>query len=250
MFVGTGLNLFGIQSPWIDELKFAITLEMPFVQPAVATRSLVSRRQFVNARLRNAIHLFCIAGSSIKRLFECHGCRPAAESRWLPSAQRALYRPRSSCLEFRPLARFARESFVANGEPAPPAQGLPLLRTRRHSIEPNRFEKRPPAAAGCTTSAPPATRFSHTRKWLPLVDERVEGQPFVTHGHDSVTVVTTWLTRVRWPLPPRRCYGREVADGLCLGPGLHLSGCSELGPIGLVGLDSDRVWRLMVCSCV
>jgi hypothetical protein len=35
--------------------------------------------------LRNAIHLFCIAGSSIKHPFECHGYRPAAESRWLPS---------------------------------------------------------------------------------------------------------------------------------------------------------------------
>jgi hypothetical protein len=39
MFVGTGLNLFGIQSPWIDELKFAITLGRPFVQSAVDPES-------------------------------------------------------------------------------------------------------------------------------------------------------------------------------------------------------------------
>lgn len=126
------------------------------------------------------------------------GFPPAAESRWLPSAQRILHRPRSSCFDFRPLARFARKSFVANGEPAPrlhyicgpsavhlrnspwvqEADALPLLRARRRNrriLQPNRFGKRPPAAARCTASAPSTTRFSRMRKWLPLVDERVEG---------------------------------------------------------------------------
>ena len=100
-------------------------------------------------------------------------------------------------------------------------EGLPLLWTQRRSIEPNHFEKRPPAAAGCTTSAPSATRFSHMRKWLPLVNERVEGQPFVTREHDPGNRVTTWLTRVRWPLPPRRCYGRAAGSCGWLVFGLH-----------------------------
>ena len=38
MFVGNDLNLFGIQSPWIDELKFAITLARSFVQYAIVNR--------------------------------------------------------------------------------------------------------------------------------------------------------------------------------------------------------------------
>ncbi|OCL02882.1 hypothetical protein AOQ84DRAFT_368841 [Glonium stellatum] len=116
----------------------------------------------------------------------------------LAASLRILHRPRSSCFDFRPLARFARKSFVANGEPAPrlhyicgpsavhlrnspwvqEADALPLLRARRRNrriLQPNRFGKRPPAAARCTASAPSTTRFSRMRKWLPLVDERVEG---------------------------------------------------------------------------
>ena len=100
-------------------------------------------------------------------------------------------------------------------------EGLPLLWTRRRSIEPNHFEKRPPAATGRTASAPSATRPSHTRKWLPLVNECVEGQPFVTREHDPGNRVTTWLTRVRWPLPPRRCYGRAAGSCGWLVFGLH-----------------------------
>jgi hypothetical protein len=73
------------------------------------------------------------------------------------------------------------------------------------------------------------------------VDERVEGQPFVTREHDSVTR----QQRGSHGYDGRSRQGDAAGScgwlvfGLTPSSSLHLSGCSELGPIRLVGLDLD-----------